>query len=173
MPRQVSPAKAWCFTLNNYTDSEYEFLSSIDSSKYWYIIGKEIGDGGTPHLQGYFGTKSGKKFRPLPAFGVYRQGNNGSTQCVHFERSKGTRDHNRAYCSKDGKFITNIPRVKRVPSLHEQLIQVESQILELTKRKNIASELELGDDELLYWAGRLDIAYGKRLRIEEGPSCTL
>jgi hypothetical protein len=63
-PRQISPAIAWCFTLNNYTTDELEFLSSsiLGSGEYNYIIGKEIGESGTPHLQGYIGAKGGKKW---------------------------------------------------------------------------------------------------------------
>lgn len=43
-------AKHWCFTVNNYNEetiipdrSEYEYM----------VIGKEVGESGTPHLQGY------------------------------------------------------------------------------------------------------------------------
>lgn len=113
MPRQISPANAWCFTLNNWTKTEYEFLSSkllSLSEKYFYIVGKEVGETGTPHLQGYIALKAAhKKFRPLPTFAVKR-GESG--QAVHFERAKGTRRQNYLYCSKDGDFITNIPKPK-------------------------------------------------------------
>lgn len=108
MPRQVSPSNAWCFTLNNYTESEFEFLSSTlsgESEKYFYIIGKEVGESGTPHLQGYIAlVDKKKKFRPLPKFAVNREGRN----AVHWERSRGNREQNYKYCSKDGNFITNI-----------------------------------------------------------------
>lgn len=109
MPRQVSPANAWCFTLNNYSESEYEFLSSEfrnKSEKYFYIVGKEVGESGTPHLQGYIALKDkSKKFRPLPTFAVKREeGKN----AMHFERARGNREQNYKYCSKDGNFITNI-----------------------------------------------------------------
>lgn len=111
MPRQVSPAKAWCFTLNNYTEQEYEFLSSAlraESEKYFYIVGKEVGESGTPHLQGYVELKAEKKkFRPLPKFAIERDGK----QAMHFERAKGSRQQNYVYCSKDGNFITNITPV--------------------------------------------------------------
>jgi len=40
------------FTLNNYSEEEHETLLKCDSFKY-IIIGREIGDSGTPHLQGY------------------------------------------------------------------------------------------------------------------------
>lgn len=108
MPRQISPANAWVFTLNNYTEQEFEFLSSEFLSKrkeYFYIIGKEVGESGTPHLQGYLALKDKKKkFRPLPRFAVMRN----NKQAVHFERAKGNRLQNHKYCSKDGNFITNI-----------------------------------------------------------------
>lgn len=110
MVRQISPANAWCFTLNNYTKTEYEFLSSrflSVSEKYLYIVGKEVGEQGTPHLQGYVALRNAKKkFRPLPAFAVERDGKN----AMHFERAKGSTRQNYFYCSKEGDFITNIPK---------------------------------------------------------------
>lgn len=44
-------SKHWCFTLNNYTDVEYAGLLSAPHD--YVIIGKEVGENGTPHLQGY------------------------------------------------------------------------------------------------------------------------
>jgi len=117
MPRQISPSNAWCFTLNNWTESEYEFLSSKLlglGDKYFYIVGKEVGETGTPHLQGYVALKDGtKKFRPLPTFAVTRVGTDSegtAVNAVHFERAKGTRRQNYLYCSKEGDFVTNIPK---------------------------------------------------------------
>ncbi len=111
-PRQISPANAWCFTLNNWTQTEYEFLSSLFlalSHSHFYIIGKEVGENGTPHLQGYIALReTNKKFRPLPKLGVMRDGK----QAIHFERAKGSQRQNYFYCSKDGDFVTNIPKPK-------------------------------------------------------------
>lgn len=114
MPR-INPAKAWCFTLNNYTENELGALVQLFSSladKYYYIVGEEIGEQGTPHLQGYIEKKTGR-FRPLPLFEVRRPSNNQEgefTQCMHFEKAKGNRTQNYKYCSKDKKFVTNISR---------------------------------------------------------------
>ncbi len=114
MPR-VNPAKAWCFTLNNYTEEEYgalvqQFQTLAD--KYFYIVGKEVGEHGTPHLQGYIEKRAGR-FRPLPLFEVKRANSNQEgalTNCMHFERAKGNRSQNWKYCSKEGQFVTNMPR---------------------------------------------------------------
>ena len=105
MPR-VNPAKAWCFTLNNYTENEVGALVqrfSDLSDKYYFIVGKEVGAQGTPHLQGYIEKKTGR-FRPLPCFEVKRDGVN----AMHFERAKGSRKQNYKYCSKEFDFVTNI-----------------------------------------------------------------
>jgi len=107
MPR-VNPAKAWCFTLNNYSESERGALVQRFSDlqdKYYFIVGCEVGAQGTPHLQGYIEKKNGR-FRPLPCFEVLRDGKN----AMHFERAKGNRKQNYNYCSKDGDFITNIAK---------------------------------------------------------------
>ena len=61
---QVSPAKYWAFTLNNYTDDDILELKSIDSSKVPRLVfQQEIGENGTPHLQGALMFKN--KGRPF------------------------------------------------------------------------------------------------------------
>lgn len=109
MPR-INPANAWCFTLNNYTENEHGALVQLFSEsddKYYFIVGREIGKNGTPHLQGYVQKKEGR-FRPLPCFQVLRNNKN----AMHFERAKGNRRQNYKYCSKEGCFVTNIPKPK-------------------------------------------------------------
>jgi len=97
-PRQVTPSKRWCFTLNNYTDTEVEFLSSkITEVCFRGFFSKETGSNGNPHLQGYIELK--KKGRPLSSllFGnlVIKP---------HWEKAKGSLDDNIKYCSKENAF---------------------------------------------------------------------
>ena len=49
----MSRLRAFVFTLNNYTDVEYDRIVYFCSDKKYSIIGKEVGQNGTPHLQGY------------------------------------------------------------------------------------------------------------------------
>ena len=66
-PKQVSASKRWCFTYNNYTEEHLvEIVDILTKNCFKYIIGKEVGEKGTPHLQGYI-TKS-SAFRPFTLF---------------------------------------------------------------------------------------------------------
>lgn len=84
----------WCFTLNNWSKEEYKRLCIVCTKmcRYW-IIGKEIGDQGTPHLQGYIELKSKKRLDTIK-----KQFN----ERAHWERAKGTRMQNKKYCMKEG-----------------------------------------------------------------------
>lgn len=88
-----SPRKTWCFTWNNYDGSkDIDFLKNLLKNDS-YIFGEEVGENGTPHLQGYI------KFVKKVRFGWFKS----NLPKVHCEPAKGTDEDNINYCSKDGK----------------------------------------------------------------------
>lgn len=94
--KQISPAKRWIFTWNNYPNNWFDLIgpSSANSSKISeFIYGQEVGESGTPHIQGYFEVD--EKIRPTSLKWPVQ---------IHFEKCLGTRADNIKYCSKDGKF---------------------------------------------------------------------
>lgn len=97
---QISPAKKWCFTLNNYNDDDISSIVPL-FKEYCDIafFSKEVGESGTPHLQGYFEFKT--KRRPLSVFPAN----------AHYEKAKGNLKANIEYCSKDNElyFSLGIP----------------------------------------------------------------
>ena len=95
--KQISPAKRWAFTLNNWTKDEFSSIVPVfQATCSVAIIGSEVGDGGTPHLQGYCEFKS--KRRPK------------SLMCdrIHWEKCKGNRDANVRYCSKEKNVVFSL-----------------------------------------------------------------
>jgi len=88
---RVSQGKRWCFTYNNYTVNEMEQMELVFKEKgVDYIFEEEVGDEGTPHLQGYIEVK--KRIRPFQ-LRLPKQ--------IHWEKARGARADNIAYCSKD------------------------------------------------------------------------
>lgn len=93
--KQVSPALRWCFTLNNYTEEEYSsIVLQFKPYVLKYIIGKEVGEQGTPHLQGFIRFKTKRRPKAIT-----------DNKRIHWEKCKGTDSDNYDYCSKDGDFI--------------------------------------------------------------------
>lgn len=90
-------SRRYVFTLNNWTEEELSHcISKFQPFK--YCIGEEIGEEKTPHLQGYIDFKNQKDFSVVKAL-IPR---------AHIEKAKGSAKQNFAYCSKDGKFHTNM-----------------------------------------------------------------
>lgn len=83
-------SKGWCLTLNNYTTEEYDALSTNVDAKY-FIIGKEVGESGTPHLQAYFFWSYTKRLSAVKKINVR----------AHWEPTKGNAQQNIDYCSKE------------------------------------------------------------------------
>lgn len=77
--------------MNNYTEYDEE---SIKSQQYEYLVyGKETGQEGTPHLQGFIIFKSNKRLSWMKA-NVH--------PTAHFEPARGSSEQAAEYCKKDG-----------------------------------------------------------------------
>lgn len=86
--------RAWCFTLNNYTDADILKLEALECK---YIVwGKEKGAEGTLHLQGYVSFKETIELK--------RAKKRVGKRC-HLEASKGNSVQNFEYCTKEGDFV--------------------------------------------------------------------
>lgn len=94
MPRsKIGPnSRNWCYTLNNYTDEDIKKCQEIQCRYHTY--GMEIGEKGTPHLQGYIVFKDSKGL-----VGVQRFLGN-----AHWETAKGNHKQASDYCKKDRNY---------------------------------------------------------------------
>jgi len=91
-----------CFTFNNYTDVDVRNVKgAVGQRGISYIcFGLEVGDEGTPHMQGYIQGKQKQFARLQKVIG----------KC-HMEAAKGTDEEAVVYCQKDGDFWESGVRV--------------------------------------------------------------
>jgi len=91
---RVSPAKRWCFTLNNPgPDTLVDLMVHLKSLGADFVVGEEVAPKtGTPHLQGTIRRVG--KWRPLPLCKSW-----GGK--AHWEKCQGTWLENVLYCSKE------------------------------------------------------------------------
>lgn len=123
MPRQAtgSQSRRYCWTLNNPTDAEIAALESLTTAEVTYsVYGREVGQNGTPHLQGY--TIFRNKCRLGGAKRLL------GTDRVHIEHARGTDAEAADYCKKDGEFreIGELPVSHR--GMRSDLIAVQASI---------------------------------------------
>ncbi|AXH73611.1 MAG: putative viral replication protein [Cressdnaviricota sp.] len=147
--KQISPAKRWCFTLNNFTDEEISSIVPILKDKCSLgIIGKEVGEKGTPHLQGY--VEFNKKMRPL-SLGFKR---------IHWEKCKGNRQQNKEYCEKDGEIWQKwgFPREIQVIT-DDMLFNWQKEILEM-----VSIPCPMGDRDMYWYYGGYGIGKSQFLK---------
>lgn len=93
-----SQARRWCFTLNNPTDDEEQHLAdNFENAEEWTyaVLGRERGENGTPHIQGFFIGVQPKRLSFLRRTISDR---------AHFEVARGTSQQAADYCKKDGNF---------------------------------------------------------------------
>jgi len=83
-------SKRWCFTVNNYDDDD-EFLIKAMPTVF-LIYGKEVGESGTPHLQGFCTFSNPQRLSAMKK----------RHPSCHWEMARGTSAQNIKYCSKDG-----------------------------------------------------------------------
>lgn len=86
-------ARGFCFTLNNYTEEDVALVQTWSVA--YLIFGKEVGESGTPHLQGYVYFANAKTLASLKKL-------HGR---AHWEIARGSPEQASVYCQKDGDFV--------------------------------------------------------------------
>lgn len=137
-PRQENPKKRWCLTLNNYSEKEYNdiflFFSANNDNK--FIIGKEVGESGTPHLQMYINFNLKTRFTAIKKV----------CDRLHIESAKGNELTNIKYCSKDGNFVCQNLKIPKPLKLIDEtkLYKFQNIIIDIIKN-------EEPDDRSIHW----------------------
>lgn len=96
MPKTKSRSRNYVFTLNNWTEEHKSMLAMLckgSDSIRCLFYGEEVGNSGTPHLQGFICYKAMKSHRQ-----VVKQ-----LPGAHVEPMNGTIEQSVVYCEKGGK----------------------------------------------------------------------
>jgi len=86
--------RGFCFTLNNYREGQIEKIRGFADQCDYLIFGREVGENGTPHLQGYLHFKNPRSWNSIRKWMTN----------WHLEPAVSTPLKNFEYCSKDGDF---------------------------------------------------------------------
>lgn len=90
-PKLRAQSKDWCFTWNNPSDDE---ILSINDWDYKYLIfQKEVGQNGTPHLQGFIQFEKQTRLSALKKL----------SKRIHWEKRRGSPYEASHYCEKPVK----------------------------------------------------------------------
>lgn len=89
----MSRSRNWCYTLNNYTEEELKGLRDIDCK--YHVLGEEVGEKGTKHIQGYIEFANAISFESIKSK-LFR---------AHIEKRLGTSKQASDYCKKENKYV--------------------------------------------------------------------
>lgn len=140
----MSRSRSYVYTLNNYTNQEESAVQAIPCT--YHVYGRERGESGTPHLQGYIHFGNARRFDAVKKL-IPR---------AHIEICKSVESAIQ-YCKKDGDIweygyppvngrpteFQRIERNKRLreSSLNELVASGEISILEVRRLKNARLDL--------------------------------
>lgn len=97
----MSRHRAWCFTINNFSSSDWFAVKNLFKNAKYGICGEEIGATGTPHLQGYVHLVNALSLNVMK-------------KCLtraHLTVANGSDEDNKRYCSKDNKNIYEVGEI--------------------------------------------------------------
>lgn len=118
--------RGWCFTINNDTFEDLDSLLELDFQ--YLIIGFEIGENKTRHIQGYIHYENQISFKSIKR----------DIPRAHIEMARGTPKQNFKYCSKDGDFYEFGDRP--VQGARTDLNEIKELLLKKTPMKSISDQ---------------------------------
>lgn len=112
-----------CFTANNYGDGALAALKKIDYVRY-ACVGKEVGESGTPHLQGMATFTKPVKFNTIRKDFTAATG---SRNC-HIAQMIGSPEQASKYCKKDGDFVEwgDVPNPGKRNDLRDAVAEIQA-----------------------------------------------
>lgn len=138
----MSKARGYCFTLNNYTEDDYNSIICIASV--YLIVGKEVGESGTPHLQGFIYFENPRAFSAVKKM----------IPKAHIEPMKGTAMQASEYCKKDKDFFEKgeMPRQGTRTDLDEirKVLQETNKMSEVVKVATSYQSVKMAEQILKY-----------------------
>lgn len=180
---QVSPHYGWCSTLNNYTEDEFETLQTwcnirAEQRKFLFVIGREVGASGTPHLQCAFWDEKRWRFPSAKNSTIVSSAKDAETSFksfrhkFHNESMRGSPQQAFEYCMKEGEFVSNcVIHEQRYVSVEEldRVYHEHREFLHLDQTKSLAWFRFLKWTSNDIWALKnYDLVRGYRI-----PLCTL
>lgn len=151
-------SRKYCFTINNFTDTDVQKILDISECKLNYlIVGEEIGESGTPHLQGYIHWKNAILFKSMKKM----------FPRAHYELTKGTDNENKVYCSKDKKLIREVGEPSGGQGKRTDLEEIKHRILSGENLAEVVTEGCNNYQQLRYAEGlvkyrKIDKEYKKK-----------
>jgi len=96
----MSKARAWCFTINNWTEADTAALKNLATEARYLVYEEEKGEEKkTPHIQGYVYLPNARSLEGMKRLLGSR---------AHLEVAKGTAAQNREYCTKEGTGVVEV-----------------------------------------------------------------
>jgi len=95
MSEHPGRARSWVFTVNNYTADDLEMVKAVEARSTYVVAGLEVGEQGTPHIQGYVHYANARTFASMKK----------ALPRANLQIAKGTGAQNRTYCTKDGNVL--------------------------------------------------------------------
>lgn len=142
--------RAFCWTHNNYNDGDDDKIAGAFPEAYT-IVGREVGEKGTPHLQGY--THLGKRktiksiIKKMHSIGLK----------PHIEAARGSPKQNIDYCSKQGdvKEYGERPKQGNRMDLEKYAAAIKDGATEI----ELIEEFTLEHSKFHKWGDRVRAAY--------------
>ena len=133
--------KGWCFTINNWTPEDLQAVYDCSRVRY-FVLGKEVGESGTPHLQGYIYFESQRTLTAVHS----------DIPRAHLEPARGTPQQASEYCKKDGDFEEHgeLPHSQERKGIDEKARW--KRVRELALENNLA---DIDDDIFVRYYGTL------------------